>query len=46
VLREPTEQTFRSFLTGAGYRPTAQVRIAELGHEAGLIGAADLARLR
>jgi glucokinase len=46
VLRAPTAQTFRTFLTGAGHRPTADVRIAELGHEAGLIGAADLARLR
>ena len=46
ILRRPTAQTFGTFLTGAGHRPTAQVRIAELGHEAGLIGAADLARMR
>ncbi|HEU0087588.1 MAG TPA: ROK family glucokinase [Pseudonocardiaceae bacterium] len=44
VLRVPTRDAFRRFLTGCGHRPAAEVRIAELGHEAGLIGAADLAR--
>lgn len=46
LLRRPTARTFRAFLTGAGHRPAAQVRIAELGHDSGLIGAADLARMR
>jgi glucokinase len=44
VLRAPAAATFGKFLTGGGHRPTAEVRIAELGYEAGLIGAADLAR--
>ncbi len=46
LLRAPTARTFRTFLTGSGHRPTAEVRIAELGDEAGLVGAADLARSR
>jgi glucokinase len=36
--------SFEAQLTGHGYRPTAMVRVAELGQDAGLIGAADLAR--
>ena len=35
---------FARNLTGAGYRPVADVRVAELGADAGLIGAADIAR--
>ncbi|MDQ2727712.1 MAG: ROK family glucokinase [Actinomycetota bacterium] len=46
VLLAPTEVTFRRHLTGRGHRPTADVRIAGLGPEAGLIGAADLVRHR
>jgi glucokinase len=43
-LRAPVEAILRKNLTGRGHRPTAQVRIAELGNEAGLVGAADLAQ--
>jgi glucokinase len=46
LLRIPVEATFRKHLTGRGHRPTAEIRIAELGPEAGLVGAADLARTR
>ena len=46
VLREPIERVFRSNLTGRGHRPVAEVRLAELGWEAGMVGAADLARTR
>ncbi|MDQ3899348.1 MAG: ROK family protein, partial [Actinomycetota bacterium] len=46
LLRVPVETTFRKHLTGRGHRPTAEIRIAELGPEAGLVGAADLARTR
>ncbi|MFN2495884.1 MAG: ROK family glucokinase [Pseudonocardiaceae bacterium] len=46
MLRAPVAATFRTFLTGFGHRPVAEVRIAELGYEAGLVGAADLARSR
>ena len=34
----------RKPLTGRGYRPEAEIVAARLGNEAGLIGAADLAR--
>jgi glucokinase len=44
VLRAPASAAFAASLTGRGYRPVAELRIAELGPEAGLVGAADLAR--
>lgn len=37
---------FAERLTGRGHRPTAEIRVAELGPSAGLVGAADLARRR
>jgi glucokinase len=46
MLRGPAVRTFRQHLTGGGYRSVAELRIAELGPEAGLVGAADLARYR
>lgn len=45
LLRAPVEATFRAMLTGRGHRPVAEIRTAELGPEAGLVGAADLARI-
>ncbi|TDQ55089.1 ROK family glucokinase [Actinorugispora endophytica] len=44
LLLEPARQYFRRNLTGRGYRPEAAIVRASLGNEAGLIGAADLAR--
>jgi glucokinase len=44
LLRDPSERSYHKNLTGRGHRPTADVRIAELGPEAGIVGAADLAR--
>jgi glucokinase len=44
VLAERVDAAFRRHLTGRGHRPVAEVRVAELGWEAGMIGAADLAR--
>jgi glucokinase len=44
LLLEPARATFRRHLTGRGYRPEAVIVAAQLGNEAGLIGAADLAR--
>ncbi|MEU7854637.1 ROK family glucokinase [Nonomuraea sp. NPDC049141] len=41
-----TRETFARRLTGRGHRPLAEIRLAELGASAGLVGAADLARLR
>jgi glucokinase len=46
LLRVRVEAVFRRHLIGRGYRPTAAVRIAELGNEAGMVGAADLSRNR
>ncbi|MGX7680455.1 ROK family glucokinase [Jatrophihabitans sp. DSM 45814] len=44
LLLEPAKQAFAESLTGRGFRPVAAVRLAELGPQAGLVGAADLAR--
>ncbi len=44
LLLEPARDMFRRQLTGRGYRPEARIIAALLGNEAGLIGAADLAR--
>ena len=46
VLLEPTRTAFKQLLTGHGHRPLAQVVQAQLGNDAGLVGAADLARHR
>jgi glucokinase len=46
LLREPALQAYRKQLTGRGHRPTAEIRMAKLGWEAGMVGAADLARRR
>jgi len=44
LLLDPARTTFRRHLTGRGYRPEARIVAAALGNDAGLIGAADLAR--
>ena len=44
LLVGPARETFEEQLTARGHRPTATVRVAQLGQDAGLIGAADLAR--
>jgi glucokinase len=46
LIREPALRAYRKHLTARGHRPTADVRIAQLGPEAGIVGAADLARSR
>jgi glucokinase len=46
LLMEPTRAAFRRQLTARGYRPEARIVLAELGNDAGMIGAADLARIR
>jgi glucokinase len=46
LLRERVENVFRAHLTGRGHRPVAEVRLAELGWESGMVGAADLARTK
>jgi glucokinase len=44
LLIGPARAAFAHGLTGSAYRPHAEIRLAELGTDAGLIGAADLAR--
>jgi glucokinase len=44
LLLIPARETFKRQLTGRGYRPEARIVAAHLGNDAGLIGAADLAR--
>ena len=46
LLLSPTRDAFATSLTGRGFRPVAPVRLAALGPDAGLVGAADLARRR
>ena len=46
ILLAPTTQAFQTLLTGHGHRPLARVLSAELGNDAGVVGAADLARTR
>ena len=46
LLLGPARRTFEARLTGAASRPVAEVRPASLGNDAGLVGAADLARDR
>jgi glucokinase len=46
LLLAPAREEFRHTLTGRGFRPVASVEQVALGPDAGLIGAADLARLR
>jgi len=45
LLLEPIRTSFGRLLTGRAYRPVAQIRQASLGNRAGLLGAADLARM-
>ena len=42
----PTIAAFEQLLTGRGHRPMAGVVLAQLGNDAGVVGAADLARYR
>jgi glucokinase len=44
LLLKVTRETFVNSLSGRGYRPSAEIVAARLGSDAGLIGAADLAR--
>jgi glucokinase len=44
LLVRPAREEFAHTLTGRGFRPLAAVEVAALGPDAGLVGAADLAR--
>jgi len=44
LLLEPARAAYARSLTGRGYRPPARIELAHFRNEAGLVGAADLAR--
>ncbi|HPU14104.1 MAG TPA: ROK family protein [Aeromicrobium sp.] len=44
LLLEPARRAFAQQLTGRGHRKSAKIVAAELGNQAGLVGAADLSR--
>lgn len=44
LLLRPAREEFAHTLTGRGFRPRAEVELATLGPDAGLVGAADLSR--
>ena len=44
LLLDPARAVYEAMLSGGGHRPHLQIRGARLGNEAGIIGAADLAR--
>jgi glucokinase len=46
LLLRPAREEYRLTLTGRGFRPFAQIAQVALGPDAGLIGAADLARTK
>ncbi|MCM3885748.1 ROK family glucokinase [Frankia sp. R82] len=45
LLLGPARDRFSEAVSGRGHRPMAEVVIAELGSQAGMVGAADLARI-
>ena len=46
LLLGQARTAFRRNLTGRTHRPEPHIRIATLGNDAGIVGAADLARMR
>ena len=44
LLLDPIRNAFERELTGRGFRPQAEIRLAAMGNRAGVVGAADLAR--
>jgi glucokinase len=46
LLLTPARRAYAELLSGAGHRPLTEIRAAELGNDAGIVGAADLARRR
>ena len=45
LLLEPARKGFADQLSARGHRPEATIVIASMGNDAGIVGAADLARL-
>lgn len=44
LLTRPAREAFGEHLSGRGHRPELRIELASLGNDAGLVGAADLAR--
>lgn len=44
LLLAPAQQAYDRTLTGRGFRPSARIEVAHFRNDAGLVGAADLAR--
>jgi len=44
LVLEPARAGYKDRLSALGYRPVANIELAELGNDAGMVGAADLAR--
>jgi glucokinase len=45
LLLAPARKAFADQLSARGHRPEAEIKLASMGNEAGIVGAADLARL-
>ncbi len=45
LLLDPTREAFLGALSARGFRPEARFALAAMGNDAGIVGAADLARL-
>ncbi|MBI9114245.1 ROK family glucokinase [Sanguibacter suaedae] len=45
LLLKPAREAYAEALPARGHRPEARIELAALGNEAGIVGAADLARL-
>lgn len=45
LLLQPARAAFSEHLSARGYRPEARIEMAAMGNDAGIVGAADLARL-
>jgi glucokinase len=44
LLLDPARAAFERALAGRGHRPLAEIKVAQLGEDAGIVGAAELAR--
>ena len=44
LLLDPARTSFEKALTGRGHRRRAEITLAQLGPDAGIVGAAQLAR--
>jgi glucokinase len=46
LLLAPARRAYEAALPGGRHRPPAEIRLASFGNDAGMVGAADLARVR